>query len=552
MSELLEQPKPYRERLASRTQERDIIRISGFLGKSGWTEEKNLAVLEILKWVKTDIPAHARDGKSFELLHDRGNTDCIAFSIDDSMIWGIRTEDKRTLGRTWITEIILEKKPSEETRIGLRLLLTSDDMDNNFSPTTPGCIKNLIETVEIYSATNKFFATSRDINDKNSYMEFEDHLLNPKRQVPLIVISADSKAKNYAIDPQKIAKAVTGIAHVYCLNFEKAWSLSEKVGKTLSVFDGGIRVYMPGFDESANPGAHRLVTKLFLKNNKRKNFAIRELHRLVAQDSIRRNRLGREILSYSSVNSLRLETETKKLETDATKLENNAAKLETETQKLEIRLRKGSELEKSLRNQIISLNKSHDEIKEQADQTVEWATDYQKRAENAEEDKNGLIAQVQILKEFIKQSGEEVPQSTYPDSWKKVAAWVQENLSGHLELTASAKKGLKNSQYELIEMVCKCLEWLAYDYRRVRMTEGGGDEAKNNYRLYEGILNSLCGGHEYEFEHEGQKYKADWHIKIGGNTRDPKRCLRIYYTWDESSNMIIVSDLPAHRETQIS
>ncbi len=549
MTQLSEQSKPYRERLASRTQERDILRISGVLGKTGSTEEKNLAVSEILKWVKkcvkTDIPTHAWDGKSFELLLDRGNTDCFAFSIDDSMIWGVRTEDKKTPGRTWITEIILEKKPNEAIRIGLRLLLTSDDMDDNFSPTTPGCIKKLIETVGVYSATNKFFVTSRDINDKDSYMEFEDHLLNPNRQTPLIVISGDSKAKNYAIDPQKIAKAVTGIAHVYCLNPEKAWSLSEKVGKTLSVFDGGIRVYMPGFDESANPRAHRLVTRLFLKNNKRKNFAIRELHRLVAQDSIRKNRLGREILSYSSVNSLRLEKETKKLETDA-------AKLETETKKLKIKSQKDSELEQSLRNQIISLEKDVVRLDDQMNQSLDLAAQNEERAENAEEDKKGLIYQVQILREFIKQSGEEVPQSTYPDSWKKVAAWVQENLSGHLELTASAKKGLKNPQYESIEKVCKCLEWLVYDYRRVRMTEGGGDEAKNNYSLGEGILNTSCGSHEYEFEHEGQKYKADWHIKIGGNTRDPKRCLRIYYTWDESSNMIIVSDLPAHRETQIS
>ena len=38
----------------------------------------------------------------------------------------------------------------------------------------------------------------------------------------------------------------------------------------------------------------------------------------------------------------------------------------------------------------------------------------------------------------------------------------------------------------------------------------------------------------------------------GGNTRDPSRCLRIYYCFDEQTQQIIVSDMPAHRRTAAS
>ena len=536
MSQLSEQLKPHRERLASRTQERDVLRISGFLGKSGWKTKNSPAILEILKWAKkhakTNLEEDAWNEKSFKLTLAGRNIDCSTFSVEGSKVWGIRTEDpdKEKPGRIWVNEITLIKKQNELTRIGLRLLITSGGMDDDFSPAVPGCIQQLIETVGIHSPTNEFFATSRDINDKNSYMEFEDHLFNPERQTPLIVISGHSKENNYAIEHQKLAKAVMGMAHVYSLSFGQAKHFSKKVGKTLSVFDGGLRVYMPGFDESANPGAHRLITRLSLEDPNKTEFVIREVRRSVAQDSIRRNRLGREILSYSSVNSAKLKIETSKLEDKS----------------------KSDALELSLQNQIISLEKDIFEIGEDREKSLDLAIQYEELVKNTEEEKVGLIARVQTLEEAIKKSGTKVPKSEYPKSWEKIVLWVQENLSGHLELAPSAKKGLKNPQYESIETVCKCLEWLISEYREARMQ--GGDAAKNNHRLGvgEGIFNSLCGGDEYEFIHKGQKYKADWHIKNGGSKRAPERCLRIYYAWDESSNRIIVSDLPAHRRTSMT
>jgi len=63
------------------------------------------------------------------------------------------------------------------------------------------------------------------------------------------------------------------------------------------------------------------------------------------------------------------------------------------------------------------------------------------------------------------------------------------------------------------------------------------------------IRNSHCGGDEFEYDWNGQRYTVDWHIKCGGNTRDPKRCLRVYYFWDEDSQQIVVVDMPEHRRT---
>lgn len=71
----------------------------------------------------------------------------------------------------------------------------------------------------------------------------------------------------------------------------------------------------------------------------------------------------------------------------------------------------------------------------------------------------------------------------------------------------------------------------------------------SNVTIMDGIQNASCGADTYDFDWNGRKFSADWYIKNGGNTRDPIRCLRIYYCFDPQTQQIIVSDMPAHRRT---
>jgi hypothetical protein len=53
---------------------------------------------------------------------------------------------------------------------------------------------------------------------------------------------------------------------------------------------------------------------------------------------------------------------------------------------------------------------------------------------------------------------------------------------------------------------------------------------------------------------EGRTQCARWMRTLAGNesTRDPTRCLRIYYSWDPSTQQMIVADMPYHRRTGAS
>ncbi len=80
----------------------------------------------------------------------------------------------------------------------------------------------------------------------------------------------------------------------------------------------------------------------------------------------------------------------------------------------------------------------------------------------------------------------------------------------------------------------------------------GGEGSLREEPVEDGIKNAHCGRDQYDVTWQGALYTADWHIKNGGNTRDPRRCLRIYYFWDPSTQQIVVTDMPAHKVTDAS
>ena len=45
--------------------------------------------------------------------------------------------------------------------------------------------------------------------------------------------------------------------------------------------------------------------------------------------------------------------------------------------------------------------------------------------------------------------------------------------------------------------------------------------------------------------HNGQRKKFDKHL-TKGDGRDPRKCLRIYYFWDNETGMVVVGSLPYH------
>lgn len=135
------------------------------------------------------------------------------------------------------------------------------------------------------------------------------------------------------------------------------------------------------------------------------------------------------------------------------------------------------------------------------------------------------------------------PGMALPATWKEFPAWCGEHLADRLILSPRARNTIKKTQYEDVETAAKCLLWLAGDYRRARL-DGAGDDLRGP--IESGLWNDRCGGDSFPFDWNGRRVEVEWHVKNGGNTTDPARCLRIYYFWDEAGRHVVVASMPDH------
>ena len=137
-----------------------------------------------------------------------------------------------------------------------------------------------------------------------------------------------------------------------------------------------------------------------------------------------------------------------------------------------------------------------------------------------------------------------------PKTWTEFSDWCDTHLAGRVALSPAARRGTKSPSFDDVELAARCLIWLATDYRHGRLSGGEGDF--RDKVIEGGVRNSPCGGDEFDFDWQGRRHTADWHIKNGGNTRDPQRCLRIYYLWEAETQQVVIADMPAHRRTIVT
>jgi hypothetical protein len=194
-------------------------------------------------------------------------------------------------------------------------------------------------------------------------------------------------------------------------------------------------------------------------------------------------------------------------------------------------------------------------LEQQLDEKTRWETDLyrlfteaEERAEAAETLAKPTGFRIQQLEAQIKTKGGSPDETiTLPTSWDSFVGWCDEVLAGRLALSPQARRALKGAVFEDIELSARCLLWLANTLRTMMMERANG--SLRDIVLEPGITNAHCGNDCFEIEWQGKKRRVEWHVKNGGNTHDPKRCLRIYYFWDETSMQTVIARMPAHLRT---
>ena len=329
------------------------------------------------------------------------------------------------------------------------------------------------------------------------------------------------------VDAISLARATVGIALVVIVPAQLTWVLTERFGKQRSVFGGGARSYLPGFAEDASPYNHRLAIADYLSTADGATQCARWMRILAANESIRQSRIGDDVLAFSAVRNSSLKLRQQQLATEGA----------SDVEQLEAAQLRIATLESQIEDGEASLEYfSSEHIRAE------------QRAKAAEEQQRASAFRVQQLLDQIKSKGQIVDENIpSPENWLEFANWCDVNLSGRVVLTPAARRSVRSPDFTDVSLAARCLLWLANEGRDARIN--GREGSIRDEPIEDGIRNAHCGNDTFDFDWQGNRYTADWHIKNGGNTRDPLRCLRIYYAWDASTQQIIVGDMPAHRRT---
>ena len=529
-----------RSALPRQVKEHEILRIAAELPKGDQSESIALTRKEALRWAQRKtvgrLPQEAWREEAFQHLSS-GRTCMGARAVQgDSDIWALRVDDpdKEIPGRVWSTEIVVGKARDNAGLFSLRLLITSPEDQLTLDPHSPGIVLQLAQRPGLCAGRYRITAEPNTVQSDTHMQALIDQLIDPTRKLPLIVLSVPASSLNpekSQIDSAVLARAVVGLAHVVILPARFTWGLSEQFGKRLSVFEGASRMYLPGFTADSNPfGGHDLFVPKDPYDASESANILSRLRWSASRASVRRLQLGSQVLSFATVRNQSLQRRQEELSRSGAS---------------------DKELLKAADQRIAALDEELEQEQYYSDEFSRMHSAAEERAQSAETQLKSAGFRIHQLLEQIKATGE-APDTNiaYPDEWDSFDEWCDVNLAGRVTLAPQGRRGLRGAEYAEIYTAAKCLLWLANELRESKIQ--GGDGSLRDATVLPGIINAHCGGDQFEIEWQGEKRVVDWHIKSGGNTRDPARCLRIYYFWDEVSQQSVIASMPGHRRTDAS
>jgi hypothetical protein len=519
-------------RNAPRVRERELLRVAAVLSGNDPKAAAEAARREVLAWaakqVGDQLPTAAGEGRSFE--HLRGGRICIGASFEDKhrVLWALRADrpDANVAQRIWTTEIVTGHAPGNGPALfSLRLLVSTPESYLSIEPAVPGLVRQVANACGLQQGGGPLAASPWNIASQSDAEDLVDALTDPTRSVPYLVCSVAEGETRPRVDAALLSKVTLGIAKIVVIPAALTWVLTQRLGKPLSAYNGAVRAYLPGFSYDSNPYAHRLIF-VESRDDEQQRTARSALRWLVANESLRRLKLGGEVVAFSAVRDASLDIERKRLKESGTG---------------------AAEQLKAAQTQIDALR---EDVARANAESGSWMSEFEEadnKAKNLEQQlRSAQFRNQQLLAQLKARGGEPDTDVKLPEDWNCFADWCDEVLSGRVTLSSKARREVKYASFDEPQTAARCLLWLANEYRDSRLNGSTSDLRKP---LESGIQNDRVGGDSFEFKWNNRNVPVEWHIKNGGNTHDPRRCLRIYYFWDEESQIVVIATMPAHIRT---
>lgn len=171
-----------------------------------------------------------------------------------------RFPDDRDSGLLWSNDIRIGQF---EDRCSIEHLIFIDSVEYSVAPArlllgSPRVVRDICARSPTYVGDMRIEAAPYNLRqDELSYLL--TLLSSNLRRLPIVLLSPYARGEPNLIDADQLARNLAGVAVVVRIEDpEVTWDFVDEVGRQLSCFNGGARIYWPGFSKEADPRGHRL------------------------------------------------------------------------------------------------------------------------------------------------------------------------------------------------------------------------------------------------------------------------------------------------------
>ncbi|MFK5256144.1 hypothetical protein [Propionibacterium freudenreichii] len=132
----------------------------------------------------------------------------------------------------------------------------------DFHPKCPSIVRDLLTLPGGWThGSSKLQAETVKAHGDRAGAFVAEMIQTDDRAIPFVVVSSEAGAEAFPNLTGHLAYDLAGLANVISVDPDASWALTTILGKSHSVYSGGIRIYWPDFDESTDsPFRHQLWT----------------------------------------------------------------------------------------------------------------------------------------------------------------------------------------------------------------------------------------------------------------------------------------------------
>ncbi len=510
-----------------------------------WMDDKHRAILG------GALPSHALRGEGFAI--DQPGREFAAVRLDPppegfEQVWAAKIEhpdntpEGRVFARMWSVEVLLVQAGSEVV-LSIRTAIHSDGRDQP-PLSVPRFLREISAQIGLTDAGLPVAVTPYRVDTDERLGIFWRHLHAHARNQPVFVLTPEIGSGAYALNPDALASALVGVAHVVTFSVEQNQAWMRLAGREWVAFKGSVRTFKPDFDPTTQGlFRHPLATLDTVRNFRDGEASGADafgpfIARTLFAISVGTPKARQCWTSFADIQNQRFTQEAARAR--ATRDEQSVIKLYEE--------------------EVSRLKQQLNQAEVDANEYCAIADERKEIAEAAEANAYFLRAENDRLRALLTQRGTDPDaQVPIPDFYDDLPDWCDKYLAGRLVLLPRAARAVGRAPFEHPSLVFRALQLLADKYRKMRLgvvERAAYESALRNLELSESFSISServgeQGDEYYVFYPAGSARRRllEMHLRKG-TSHDPRHALRIYFFWDDETSQVVVGWLTSHLDTR--